>query len=150
VIDFSQVIRLRIFTCTTRRFLINASGVEESAAESLSDLNREITDVMRSARLTGIAVAAAAALVLVITPASAQKAPPAKPETKPAPTNAAPGAAAKPKATKKAASACKGLTKSQCGATTACGWVEPKKKLDKRGRELKAYCRKVAGIAKKK
>jgi len=105
---------------------------------------------MISTRLTGIAVVAAAALVLVMTPASAQKAPPVKPETKPAPTTSAAPAAAKPKATKKAASPCKGLTKSQCGATTACGWIEPKKKVDKRGRELKAYCRKVGGIAKKK
>gem|GEM_PF-3880387 len=54
------------------------------------------------------------------------------------------------KTTKKTKSPCQGLSKSSCLANKICGWIQPKKKVDKRGRKLTAYCRKVAGIAKKK
>jgi hypothetical protein len=65
---------------------------------------------------------------------------------------AAPVAAQKApaKKTAKTTSPCKGLSESSCKGNKVCGWIVPKKKVDKRGRKLKPYCRKVAGIAKKK
>ena len=92
---------------------------------------------MTSNRFLGGLAAAFATIALAAAPALAQKAPPAKT----APT------AAK---TTKTASPCKGLTQASCGANKACAWISPKKAVDKRGRKLKAYCRKIAGIAKKK
>ena len=38
---------------------------------------------------------------------------------------------------------CKGLTKSACGATSACTWVDGYVRKD--GRKVKAYCRKAGG-----
>ena len=102
--------------------------------------------MMTSKRLMGGFIATVAALALAAAPAVAQKAPP----TKPAAKTAAPTATKTKTAARKSTSPCKGLSKSQCGGNKACGWIEPKKKVDKRGRKLTAYCRKVAGIAKKK
>lgn len=101
--------------------------------------------MMTSNRFMAGLVAAGAIALLTIAPAAAQKAPaaPAKPAAKAAP-------AVKKAATKKVRSECAGLAKSACSANKSCGWIEPKKAKDTRGRTLKAYCRKVAGIAKKK
>ena len=53
--------------------------------------------------------------------------------------------------TKKPTSPCQGLTKSSCeGKKDLCSWISPKKKVDTRGRKLKAYCRKTGGFAKAK
>lgn len=81
-------------------------------------------------RLTSAAVAALAFGVMAAAPVAAQKAPAKK--------------------TAKVKSPCQGLSATSCKANKACGWIVPKKKVDKRGRKLKAYCRKVAGVAKKK
>jgi pyruvate/2-oxoglutarate dehydrogenase complex dihydrolipoamide acyltransferase (E2) component len=104
--------------------------------------------------------ASVAALVMFSMGASAQLAPtpapkaPAAPATAPAPTTKAPAAAtpapkaAAPKAA--AASTCKGLDEAGCGAKTGeCAWIVPKKVDAKTGKADKAYCRKVAGVAKK-
>lgn len=93
---------------------------------------------MTSNRFLGGVAAAFAFTAFAALPALAQKAPPAAPT------------ATKPKATKTAASPCKGLAQAACGANKACAWIQPKKKTDTRGRALKPYCRKVAGVAKKK
>lgn len=95
---------------------------------------------MTALRLTAIALLAAVAALT--TPAIAQKA-----TTKPAETQAA---TAKPKSSTKKPSACKGLAESTCTTKTECGWIKPKKKISKSGRTLTPYCRKIAGIAKKK
>lgn len=73
----------------------------------------------------------------------AQKAPP---------TTTAPAAktTTAKKKVKKAASPCKGLSQTSCTTNKSCAWITPKKAVDKRGRKLKAYCRLVAGVAKKK
>ena len=54
------------------------------------------------------------------------------------------------KKTSKAPSPCKGLKQTACKANSICGWIVPKKKVSSSGRKLTPYCRKVAGIAKKK
>jgi hypothetical protein len=56
----------------------------------------------------------------------------------------------KPVKAKKSNSVCQGLAKAACDGNKECGWITPKKTVDKRGRTLKAYCQKIAGIAKKK
>ena len=108
--------------------------------------------------------ASVAALVMFSMGASAQLAPaqkaPTAPATVPAPTTKAPAATTKapatttvaPKAAPKAAAApsCKGLDEAGCGAKTGeCAWIVPKKVDAKTGKADKAYCRKVAGVAKK-
>ena len=46
-------------------------------------------------------------------------------------------------------SPCQGLAKTACDRKKAqCSWISPKKKVDKRGRKLSAYCRKTAATAK--
>ena len=53
--------------------------------------------------------------------------------------------------TKKPTSPCQGLAKSSCERKKdLCSWISPKKKVDTRGRKLKAYCRKTGGFAKSK
>ena len=66
---------------------------------------------------------------------------------KAAPKKATAKTSAKPKKSK---SACQGLTKGSCDRNKSCGWISPKKKTDKRGRKLKAYCRTVARASKAK
>ena len=92
---------------------------------------------------------APAAKPAVVTPAPTA-APVAKAPV--APTMKAPGSgtagAAAPVA-KKVASACKGLEEAVCKTNTECGWIVPTKVDAKTGKADKAYCRKVAGIAKK-
>jgi len=100
--------------------------------------NREITQAMTLNRLFSGAVAALAFGIFAATPVAAQKAPPKKTAK----------TAAKKTAKKK--SPCQGLKATACRANKVCGWIVPKKKVDKRGRKLKPYCRKVAGIARKK
>jgi len=92
-------------------------------------------------------------------PAPAAKAPATAPATQPAakaPATKAPAAkteAAKPadpaKKPKAAASACKGLDEGACKGNTDCNWIVPTKVDPKTGKADKAYCRKVAGVAKK-
>lgn len=67
-----------------------------------------------------------------------------------APTSTARKPAKKQPSSKKTRSACAGLARNVCGATKQCGWITPKKKVSSNGRKLSAYCRKVAGISKKK
>ena len=96
-------------------------------------------------------------------PATAQKASTAKSSTtktstkKAAPKKktASPKTAAKKSTKKKSAakkptSPCVGLKQRACTANKVCGWIKPKKKVSTDGRKLTAYCRKVAGIGKKK
>ena len=85
---------------------------------------------------------------------SAEKPAAAQPLAKPAKATA--DQAAKPRAaksrkrpTRKASSPCQGLAKTACGQAAQCSWVQPTKAKDTRGRELKAYCRKRGGFAKK-
>jgi beta-glucanase (GH16 family) len=113
---------------------------------------------MNFARMTLLTASVALAGALIASPAVAQKAPNA-PKTKTAKKTEPPKKASKStarrstakKATKKKApSACAGLTQSRCRANKACGWIKPKKAVSKNGRKLTPYCRKVAGIAKKK
>lgn len=94
-------------------------------------------------RTTMLAVAMALAAGLSAPVALAQKAP-AKPAT------AKPEKPAKKSKSKRKASACAGLAQGQCTANKECGWIKPKKKVSSNGRKLTAYCRKVAGIARKK
>lgn len=93
---------------------------------------------MTSMRLMGGAMAAIAFGILAASPVAAQKAPPKK------------TAKTATKKTAKKKSPCQGLAATACKANKVCGWIVPKKKVDKRGRKLKPYCRKVAGIARKK
>ena len=41
-------------------------------------------------------------------------------------------------------SPCRGLVKQACEGVAVCGWINPKKKTDIRGRRLTAHCRKTA------
>lgn len=94
-------------------------------------------------RLPCLIVAAAGCLLLLMSgEANAQKAQP-KPS---ALSKSSSKTASKTDRTsaKKSASPCKGLLKTVCVRSTSCGWIEPKKKVDKRGRKLSAYCRKVS------
>lgn len=43
------------------------------------------------------------------------------------------------KAPKKAASPCKGLAETACGANAGCSWIKATK--TKKGKDVKAYCR---------
>lgn len=97
---------------------------------------------MNFARMTMLAAVAVVMGAAVTTPVAAQKAPPAKTSAEKAPT--------KKKSAKKAPSPCAGLARPACSANKQCGWITPKKKVSSNGRKLTAYCRKVAGIAKKK
>lgn len=99
--------------------------------------------MMKSSRIAVSLAATFVVAALAAGPAMAQKAPPA---------NKAPAAktTTAKKKVKKAASPCKGLSQTSCSANKSCAWIKPKKATDKRGRKLKAYCRLVAGIAKKK
>lgn len=97
---------------------------------------------------------AAPAKVLPKAPA-AKKAPAAAPAAPAAPAKVeAPAApkAAKAKAAKATEpSPCKGLSEVACKAKAdTCGWIVPKNANKKTGVVDKPYCRKVAGIAKKK
>ena len=49
----------------------------------------------------------------------------------------------------KTASVCKGLDENGCKGNTECGWIVPTKLDPKSGKADKAYCRKIAGVAKK-
>lgn len=103
------------------------------------------------------APAAPAAPAKVLPKAPAAKAPVAK---APAAAPAAPAKAEAPVAPKAAKakvakatepSPCKGLSEAACKAKAdACGWIVPKNANKKTGVVDKPYCRKVAGIAKKK
>jgi len=123
------------------------------------------TNAVKNTHVYGLSLTAAAvALGLFAATVSAQD----KPVVKPAVPAAAPAApaAAKPAATiapaspvaakpveKKAAapSPCKGLDEPACkGKADACGWIVPTKIDAKTGKPDKPYCRKIAGIAKKK
>lgn len=102
---------------------------------------------MNATRTIALALIAGA---IAISPAMAQKSSkPAKAPAKAAKPAAKPAAAAK-KSAKKAPSPCAGLSQSACKGNKSCGWIVPKKKVSSNGRKLKAYCRLVAGIAKKK
>jgi len=79
----------------------------------------------------------------------------AKAKTKPKPKRAPASTRASAEPIKKTksklkASACAGLAQRQCTAKKECGWIKPKKKVSSNGRKLTPYCRKVAGIARKK
>lgn len=107
-------------------------------------------------------VAATAAFSLLTVGASAQQPPPAAaapakvaPKSAPTPPPVkveAPAKVAPKAAAAKAAdpSPCKGLVETACKAKAElCGWIVPTKVDAKSGAADKAYCRKVAGIAKK-
>lgn len=96
---------------------------------------------MKAMRLLPLGLAALLTAVTAVTPVLAQK------EVKPAAT--APVTTAAPAKKKQAPSACAGLAQGPCAANKECGWITPKKAVSSSGRKLKAYCRKMAGIAKK-
>lgn len=117
----------------------------------------------------GLTATAAAALMLSMN-AFAQTAPTTPPATTPAPAATTPAAPAKKgvvekakdavKSAKeavskkvadtKAASVCKGLDQAGCaGKGAECAWIVPTKVNAKTGKADAAYCRKVAGVAKK-
>ena len=105
----------------------------------------------------GMGVAAfAGSLALLSVAASAQstttapppvtKAPATAPAAKAPATPTAPKAAAPAKA---AVVVCKGKDEASCKTeATACAWIVPTK-VEANGKVDKAYCRKVAGVAKK-
>jgi negative regulator of sigma E activity len=94
------------------------------------------------AMLLPLGLAVLLTTITAVTPVLAQK------EAKPA--TPAPVTAAAPAKKNQAPSACAGLAQSPCAANKECGWITPKKEVSSNGRKLKAYCRKIAGIAKKK
>ncbi len=97
--------------------------------------------------VAGIAIAAVA--LAPMPTANAQKAgQPAAKAAAAAPPAKAVAKKPKRKQKTKTASVCQGLAQSPCERNEVCGWIKPKKKVDKRGRKLTAYCRKVAGIAR--
>ena len=118
---------------------------------------------MKTTKLFGFGLmAATVALGLFAAGASAQQPPPAPaapakvlPKTAPPPPAVkalAPAPVAPKAAVAKAAdpSPCKGLVEAACKTKAdVCGWIVPKKLDAKTGTADKAYCRKVAGIAKK-
>ena len=112
---------------------------------------------MKLTRIFALAWIAAFAGIFAAGPALAQKAPAtksstAKTSTKPAaPKKSTAKKAGKKKSTaKKSTSPCVGLQQRACTTNKVCGWIKPKKKVSTDGRKLTAYCRKVAGIGKKK
>ena len=50
---------------------------------------------------------------------------------------------------KKKTSPCQYLAKVDCEEKAQCGWIVPKKRVDTRGRNLQAYCRKTARTTKR-
>ncbi len=101
----------------------------------------------------GLSVAAiAGSLAMMTIAASAQSTTtaPVAPKTA-APAAKAPGAPVAPTAApaKAAAVVCKGKDETACKSeATACNWIVPTK-VEANGKIDKAYCRKVAGVAKK-
>ncbi len=116
---------------------------------------------MKTSKIIGLGFAATAAISLLAVGASAQQPPPATsapakvvPKTTPPPPPVkadAPVTAPKTTVAKAAEpSPCKGLVEAACKAKAdVCGWIVPTKIDAKTGAADKAYCRKVAGIAKK-
>lgn len=115
-------------------------------------------------RLTVTAFAIFGFLGLSLTSVSAQKAKQSEIKTsKSKPTSAKSKTSKKGKSTSetskskntnkksKPKSPCQGLAKSACDCKKAqCSWISPKKKVDKRGRKLTAYCRKTSATTKPK
>lgn len=117
---------------------------------------------MKLTRIAAMVLTALFAGIFVSAPATAQKASTTAKKTNttkasakkatPKKKAAAPKSAAKKakKTAKKPSSPCVGLKQRACTANKVCGWIKPKKKVSTDGRKLTAYCRKVAGIGKKK
>ena len=102
-----------------------------------------VAAIAGSLALMSIAASAQSTTTAPVAP-SAPKA--AAPATKAPAAPTAPKAAAPAKA---AAVVCKGKDETSCKSeATACNWIVPTK-VEANGKVDKAYCRKVAGVAKK-
>jgi hypothetical protein len=106
--------------------------------------------VTASAQLAPTPPAAPAAPKAAAPAPAAPVAPKAVTPAPAAPVTAKGAVPAKPAAKAAAVSACKGLDEAGCtGKGTECAWIVPKKIDAKSGKADAAYCRKVAGVAKK-